>query len=314
VIGGVIHYPGTTMRAKQAFAAAELDSVRRSLMNEPRGHNDMYGGFITAPATDDGDLGILFMDTDGMMDMCGHGTIGLCTAVIEIGMLEATPPRTEIRIDTPVGRVTGFAHSENGKVSQAGFLNVPSFCLDTKREVQVDGFGGIQVGIAYGGNFFAILPAESVGLDLSMENMYEIRKMGLKVKDAVNAQHDIQHPDFEEVSGINIVTFYGPSQNPAATYKNVHIFTNGQIDRSPGGTGTSAVMAYMVAKGDISVSEPVVVEGFAGGLFGGRIVKTWQEKDLTRHTPEISGAAFITGINQLILNPADPMLDGIHPG
>ena len=313
VIGGVIHYPGKTMREKQTFAARELDSIRKSLMSEPLGHQDMYGGFITPPATDKGDLGILFMDNTGFMDMCGHGTIGLCTTVVELGLIEATPPRTEIQIDTPAGRVHGFAISQDGKVIRVGFQNVPSFCTNVCEQVAVDGIGNLEVGIAYGGNFFAILPAKAAGVDIEIRNMHAIREVGMKIKKAVNQQLDVKHPNLEEVSGVNIITFYGPSDNPQATYKNVHIFSGGQIDRSPGGTGTSAMLAYLTAKGDLNRHESATAEGLAGGLFGGKIVKTWQENGMTKHIPEISGAAFITGIHHFTLNTDDPMVEGIHP-
>lgn len=314
VVGGIIHFPGETMREKQRFASSELETIRKSLMGEPRGHIDMYGGFITAPATDTGDLGILFMDNYGLMDMCGHGTIGLCTAVVELGMIAATPPKTKIEIDTPVGRVTGFAFSEDGRVKRATFLGVPSFCTHIDADLTLNGVGKIKVGIAYGGNLFVVVPAESVKLDLGMHNSHLIREMGMKIKDAVNEQYDIRHPDLTEVAGVNIVTFFGPPVNPEATYKNVHVFSNGQIDRSPGGTGTSAMLAYMFKKGDNDGNQDVTVEGFAGGLFNGRIVDTWKDNGLTMHRPAISGSAFITGFNQFVLDSNDPMSEGFLVG
>ena len=311
VVGGIIHYPGKTMREKQNGAYTHFDAIRKSLMGEPRGHKDMYGGFITPPTTDTGDLGILFMDNYGFMDMCGHGTIGLCTTVVELGMVTPTPPKTKIEIDTPVGRVTGFAHSEDGRVKMAMFLGVPSFCTHVDAELELDGVGKIEVGIAYGGNLFVVVPAASLNIDLGMDNSHLIRKTGMQIKDAVNDQYDIRHPGLEDVSGVNIVTFVGPSSNPDATYKNVHVFSTGQIDRSPGGTGTSAMLAYMYKKGDNNGSEPVTAEGFAGGLFTGRIVDTWKENGLVMHRPEISGSAFLTGVNQFIINADDPMREGL---
>jgi proline racemase len=311
IVGGVIHVPGDTMRARQQHAARDLDWIRRSLMSEPRGHPDMYGGFIIPPATEDGDLGILYMDNEGFMDMCGHGTIGLCTVVSQLGLVNRTEPRTEIKIDTPVGRVNGFALWENGKVVRAGFWNVPSFCSHLSEKVRVDGFGTVEVGIAYGGNYFGILPAEKVGLDMHMDNMERIREVGLEVKRAINEQVDVRHPDLPEVGGVNIITFYGPPDHPEATYKNVHMFSNGQVDRSPGGTGTSAVLAYFHARGEFQADGEATVEGLAGGLFGGRFVKSWRENGLVKHTPEITGVAHIIGVNQYMLNSDDPMLEGI---
>lgn len=313
IIGGVVHFPGDTMRARQAYAAAELDSVRKSLMAEPRGHPDMFGGFITPPATPDGDLGILYMDNEGFMDMCGHGTIGLCTVVSQLGLVPQTPPHTEIRIDTPVGRVNGFSDWEDGRVVRAGFRNVPSFCSHLAQRVEVDGFGPVEVGIAYGGNYFGILPAEAVGLEMDLRNMEEIRAVGMRVKEAINAQVDVRHPDLPEVTGVNIITFYGPPTRPDATYRNVHLFSNGQVDRSPGGTGTSAMLAYFLARGEFEAGSTATVEGLAGGLFGGRIVDSWREDGLVKNTPEVTGVARFTGVNHYWLDPADPMMEGI-PG
>ena len=311
VIGGVIHYPGATMREKQQFVARELDVVRRSLMSEPRGHHDMFGGFITEPSTETGDLGIVFMDNGGYLNMCGHGTIGLCTTVVELGLVTATPPRTVIHIDTPAGRVEGYTLSENERVVRAGFENVPAFCQNPRQALEVDGFGTLEVGIAYGGNFFAILPAESVGLQLSIDNQTAIRALGMQIKRAANEQLDVRHPLMQDVGGIDIVTFYGPGVNSEASYRNVHVFANGQVDRSPGGTGTSAVLAYLIAKGDLAAEEEVTSEGLAGGLFKGKVVRSWEENGVVYHTPDISGVAHLTGISFFNLDSADPMMAGL---
>ncbi len=310
VIGGVIHYPGTTMREKQQYVARELDSVRRSLMGEPRGHHDMFGGFITAPATDTGDLGIIFMDNAGYLNMCGHGTIGLCTVLVEHGLVPATPPRTDIRIDTPAGRVEGYAISENGRVVRAGFLNVPAFCLIPRTNIELDGFGAVEVGVSYGGNFFAILPAASVGLRLELDNQLAIRTLGMQVKRAANDQLRVQHPLNPDIGGVDIVTFYGPAADNVASYRNVHVFGNGQVDRSPGGTGTSAMLAYFIARGEMARDTEVVSEGLAGGHFRGKIEQCWDDGGVTMYTPDISGVAHATGLHYFTLDTADPMLEG----
>lgn len=311
VIGGIIHYPGATMREKQQYVARELDGVRRSLMGEPRGHHDMFGGFITPPATDTGDLGIIFMDNAGYLNMCGHGTIGLCTVVVEFGLVTATPPRTAIQIDTPAGRVEGYAISENGRVVRAGFRNVPAFCLMPNACVELNGYGTVDVGIAYGGNFFAILPAEALGLRLELDNQLAIRELGMQIKRAANEQLRVKHPQLSGVGGVDIVTFYGPAADPAASYRNVHVFGNGQVDRSPGGTGTSAMLAYLIARGEIAPEAEVTAEGLAGGLFQGKMVRHWQDDGLAYSTPDISGVAHATGLHYFTLDTADPMLEGL---
>lgn len=307
VVGGFIHYPGSSMREKQTFLSTEHDEVRKALMGEPRGHYDMFGGFVTPPVTPDGDLGVVWMDNQGYLSMCGHGTIGLCTTVVEVGMVQASSARTTIRIDTVAGRVTGFALTDNGQVIGAGFQNVPSFCLSVGERIDVDGFGSLDVGIAYGGNFFAIVAADAVGVKIDLANMKDLRQAGREIKAAVNQQLAIQHPLVDEISGVDIVTFYGPPENAEATYKNVHVFANGQVDRSPGGTGTSAHLAYLIAKGEIGRDESVTVEGLAGGLFEGRVVRTWEEDGITWHVPEIAGQAYVTGIHHFLLDTRDPL-------
>ena len=274
VIGGIIHYPGQTMKERQAFVAREYDTIRKCLMAEPRGHHDMFGGYITPPATPDGDVGIIFMDNKSYLDMCGHGTIGLCTTLVELGLIAPTPPRTEIKIDSPAGRVLGYALSDGGRIIRAGFQNVPSFCLAPRQRVEVDGYGAIEVGIAYGGNFFAIVPSEAVGLEIGFENTARIQAAAAKVKQAVNAQVEVKHPKLAREKGIDIVTFYGRADHPKAMYKNVHVFADGQLDRSPGGTGTSAMLAYFIKRGEVDVAQCIVAQGLAGGLFEGKVVKS----------------------------------------
>ena len=240
--------------------------------------------------------------------MCGHGTIGLCTTLVELGFIKPNDPCTNIKIDTIAGRVNGYALSEHGQVTLAGFQNIPSFCVGIQEQVTIDDIGLIEVGIAYGGNFFAIVPAEAFGIKISLDNMSRIREVGRLIKRTVNEQLKVRHPLREDISGVDIVTFYGPPTHPQATYKNVHVFGDGQVDRSPGGTGTSALLAYLIAKGEIGSQESVVAEGIAGGLFQGRVVESWKENGVVYHTPDISGRAYLTGIHHFILDPQDPVL------
>lgn len=311
VIGGIINYPGGTMKEKQAYIAREYDSIRKALMSEPRGHRDMFGGFITPPVSSDGDVGVVFMDNQGYLNMCGHATIGLLTTLGELGMVEITHPRTEVKIDTPAGRVTGYFLNENGRTFRAGFQNVPAFCARIGEQMVVDGIGKVEVGIAYGGNFFAILPADSVGIELNMQNMAEIRKLGMKVKTAINEHLALRHPPISGVSAVDIVTFYGPPDKEQAKYKDVHVFANGQVDRSPGGTGTSSLLAYLAARGEIVPNDSIMIEGLAGGLFEGKIIKAWEENGVKYYIPEVSGLAYLTGINHFYLNSEDPFMKGI---
>lgn len=311
IIGGIIHYPGKTMQEKKDYIIRNHDLIRKSLMAEPRGHNDMFGGFITPPVSEGADLGIVFIHNTGYLDMCGHGTIGLCVTVADLGMLETNGRRMEINIDTLAGRVAGYVLSETGRPRRAGFQNVPSFCIDVERKVEVNGIGSIDVGIAYGGNFFAIVPAEAVDLEICPDNQVQIRKLGLRIRDAVNEQSAIEHPSLPEVQGVKLVTFYGPADNAEATYKNVHVFANGQIDRSPGGTGTSAMLAYLHAKGNIDDNATVISEGLAGGLFTGQIIETWTDGGVNFHTTDISGVAYLTGINHFYLDLTDPLIEGV---
>lgn len=312
VIGGVFHVPGATMQEKRDFLEQHHDDLRRSLLSEPRGHRDMFGAFLTPPATEDGHLGVVFMHNNGYLDMCGHGTIGLLTTVVELGLVEPQGQDGEIRIDTPAGRVTGRVTLEGGAVVQASFCNVPSFCLALDEQVEIQDLGKIEVSLAYGGNVFAVVPATAVGMQLKFRKEAQIRDLGMQIKQAANEQLDVRLPGQPEIHGIDIVTFYESAGDGDAAYRQVHVFGPGQIDRSPGGTGTSAMLAYFWARGEVEDSEPINFQGIAGGLFTGRIVKTWQEHGVTYHTPEVAGRAYVTGVHQFWIDPSDPMSQGWH--
>ena len=183
IIGGVPHVPGGSMREKREWLARNRDDLRKLLMHEPRGHQDMFGSIITAPASPDADVGVIFMDNDGYLDMCVHGSIGTVTVLLELGMLSSG----ELVLDTPAGRISAHAELGEDGVDQVTIRNVPSFFYSSE-SLQVSGLGEIGVDISYGGNFFALVEATELGLDLSSENLAELVKLGMAIKKAVNEQ------------------------------------------------------------------------------------------------------------------------------
>jgi len=310
VIGGIPNIPGKTMPEKKAYLENNMDYIRTAIMHEPRGHNDMFGSIITQPISDEADLGIIFMDGGGYLNMCGHGTIGATTVAVETGMVPMVEPVTELTLEAPAGLIRARAHIENKKVKEVSFVNVPSFLYKQDVKIQVPELGEIVLDISFGGSFFAILDAKQLGLKITPENASKLKEIGLKIRDIVNKEVEIKHPTLKHIKTVDLVEIYDEPTNPSATLKNVVIFGQGQVDRSPCGTGTSAKMATLFAKGKLKEGEPFVYESILGTLFKGRIVGTTKVGEFDAVIPEITGSAYITGFNNFVIDDDDPVKYG----
>lgn len=310
VIGGIPNIPGKTMPEKKAYLENNMDYIRTAIMHEPRGHNDMFGSIITQPISDEADLGIIFMDGGGYLNMCGHGTIGATTVAVETGMVPMVEPVTELTLEAPAGLIRARAHIENKKVKEVSFVNVPSFLYKQDVKIQVPELGEIVLDISFGGSFFAILDAKQLGLKITPENASKLKEIGLKIRDIVNKEVEIKHPTLKHIKTVDLVEIYDEPINPSATLKNVVIFGQGQVDRSPCGTGTSAKMATLFAKGKLKEGEPFVYESILGTLFKGRIVGTTKVGEFDAVIPEITGSAYITGFNNFVIDDDDPVKYG----
>jgi proline racemase len=313
IIGGLPLLPGDTMLEKRRYMQQHFDHIRRALMWEPRGHRDMYGAVLTQPVTLEADLGVLFMHNEGYSTMCGHGIIALVTTLLETGALAAKGPHTPINLDTPAGLVRATAHLDSrGQVERVLFLNVPSFLYARDVELDVPAFGRLRVDVAFGGAFYAFIPAAQLGLSVAPEQASQLAAAGDTITKAVNAVLPVQHPLEEDLGFLYGTIFTGPPENPAHHSRNVCIFANAEVDRSPTGTGVSARLALHHAKGEIEDGQHIVIESILGAAstFSGRVAGHAQVGPYRAVVPEVSGRAFITGRHEFVLDPSDELGQG----
>lgn len=310
ITGGFPDLPGQTILEKRRYAKEKLDHLRTALMWEPRGHADMYGCLVTPPVTPGADLGILFMHNEGFSTMCGHGIIGITTVALETGMLPATAPETTLKIDTPAGLVTAHATVVNGRVQRVRFYNVPSFVLALDETVDVPGLGQVRYDLAFGGGFYAYVPAAEVGLTCTPADYRSLIEKGRAIKRAVMASRPIPHPFEADLSFLYGTIFVGPPLTEGGHSRNVCIFAEGEVDRSPTGTGVSGRLALHYARGEIGLDQPIVVESILGSRFTGRVVKTTTFGPYPAIIPEVAGTAHITGRHEFLIDPDDPLKNG----
>jgi proline racemase len=310
VTGGYPEPVGDTMLERRRYARDHLDHLRTALMWEPRGHADMYGCVVTPPVSPEADIGVLFLHNEGYSTMCGHGIIGIATVALETGLLPITEPETTVRIDTPAGLVTAVAHVAGGRVRRVRFRNVPSFVVALDAEVEVPGLGRIVYDLAFGGAFYAFVPASSMGLTCTPEDFDRIIELGMAVKRAVMAARSVPHPFEEDLSFLYGTIFVGPPLGEGAHSRNVCVFAEGEVDRCPTGTGVSARLALHHARGEIGVGQAMVVESILGTRFTGRILEVSTFGPHEAVVPELEGAAYITGRHDFLLDPNDPLRHG----
>ena len=312
VTSGFPALPGDTMLAKRRRARDHHDELRRFLMLEPRGHADMYGCLLTPPVTPDGDVGVLFMHNAGFSTMCGHGIIGLVKVGVETGMLvpEDAGDRT-VRIDTPAGRVVATAHMEGARVTHVSFLNVPSFVLEDDMELEVPRVGRVRFDIAFGGAFYAYVDASQIGLALVPARYGAIIDAGRRIKRTISSAVNIMHPDGDDdLDFLYGTVFTGPAQSGGHS-RNVCVFADGEVDRSPTGTGVSGRAAIHFGSGDIGIGEEIRIESLIGTHFDVAVEQTGKVGGLDAVVPRVTGAAYITGRSEFVLEPGDPLADGV---
>ena len=310
VTGGFPELRGDTILARRRDARERFDYLRTALMWEPRGHADMYGCLVVPPVSPGADLGVLFLHNEGYSTMCGHGIIGLATVALEIGLLPAAAPETTMGIDTPAGLVTARATVEDGRVWRVRFANVPSFVLALDETVEVPGAGRVRYDLAFGGAFYAFVRAEDLGLTLAPADFRAIIEAGMRVKRAVMAARPVPHPFEEDLSFLYGTIIVGPPARPGSHSRNVCVFAEGEVDRSPTGTGVSARLAIHHARGEIRTGEPITVESILGTTFTGRVAGETTFGPHAAVVPEVEGSAFITGRHEFLIDPDDPLRDG----
>lgn len=304
--------PGDTILAKRQYARQHHDALRRALMWEPRGHADMYGCILTPPTTPDGDVGVLFMHNEGFSTMCGHGIIALVTVGVEAGLFPADGPQRIVRVDTPAGRVTATAHLSGGRVERVSFLNVPSFLLERDLTVDVPGLGRVTCDIAFGGAFYAYVDADALGLPLDAAHYRRLIEDGMRIKQAVMQQYAIVHPDGDaDLNFLYGTIFVSRAGQPALHSRNVCIFAEGEVDRSPTGTGVSGRVAIHHARGEMASGDVITVESIVGSRFTGAVSEVTSVGSLAAVIPEVSGVAHISGKHEFLIDPDDPFREGL---
>lgn len=309
VVGGVAPIPGATMAERRTHFLEHMDDVRLLLMREPRGHSAMSGAILQPTTRDDADVGVLYIEVSGCLPMCGHGTIGVATVLVEMGMVPVTEPVTTVRLDTPAGLVVVDVAVEDGRARHVTLTNVPSFVTGLDQTVKVAGLGEVTYDMAYGGNFYAILPLERIGLPFERSAGQEILGAGLAIMEAVNEQARPSHPERPEIAVCHHVQFTAPGKDGAHS-RNAMAIWPGWFDRSPCGTGTSARMAQLHARGELALGEDFVNESFIGTRFVGRLTEQTSVAGLPAVVPTIQGRAWVTGTAQYMLDPSDPFPAG----
>ena len=313
VLSGFPELEGDTMMERKNFLVNHCDNYRTALMLEPRGHHDMFGAIVTEPISPEADLGVIFMDTGGYLNMCGHGTIGTATVAVETGLVPVTEPYTEVVLEAPAGIIRTKVKVENGKAVEVTLTNVPAFLYKDNLTVEVDGVT-IPYCISFGGSFFALVDASKLGYNIGPSAVPALQKLGMKMLEKINKEVQVQHPTLD-ITTVDLVEFYGPTPNPEnADMRNVVIFGEAQADRSPCGTGTSAKLATLYAWDEIKVGEEFRYESFTGSVFRGVIKEETTIADYKAVIPQITGSAYITGLGTYVIDPTDPLKYGFSIG
>ncbi len=316
VAGGVGPIPGRTMMEKTLYVRDHLDALRRQILLEPRGHSAMCGAIVTEPTVDGADAGILFLEPLGPVYMCGHGTIALATWLVESGRVAPSGGEAEVTLDTAAGLVRARARlgrpggPEARRVVEVAFENVPAFSARRGLVVEAEGLPPVTVDLAYGGHFYAIVEAAQLGLPLVPEAAPRLIEAGERIRLAMERTAPLEHPGRPGHPELLYVQWTGPAASPAAHRRNVVVVAPRAVDRSPCGTGTSARMADLYAKGELRLGEPFVHESIVGTHFRGRLLRTVRLGAVEAVVPEVAGRAHLVAINTLVVDPDDPLRDG----
>ncbi|MDQ6709994.1 MAG: proline racemase family protein [Candidatus Dormibacteraeota bacterium] len=302
VTSGVEPIPGRTILDKRRYAFEHLDQVRELLVFEPRGHADMYGCFVTEPEDAGAQLGVVFFHNAGYSTACGHGTIALVTWAVESSKIAPVEPETTVIVDVPSGRLKTVAAVEKGRVRSVRFQNVPSFVFADKLQIRV-GTKGFDVAVAYGGAFYAIVDSQTFEIPVEPAYLPRFIELGREIKARVEAAREIVHPFSPELRDIYGVIFTQGNRN-------VTVFADGEVDRSPCGSGTSARLALLDARGELAQGSALMHESIVGTRFSGRVVGHEYVGDFPAVITEVEGSAHFIGSHQFVLMADDPIGTG----
>jgi trans-L-3-hydroxyproline dehydratase len=310
IIAGLPDLEGKTILERRYYIKEQFDYFRTALMWEPRGHADMYGAILTPPVSKEADFGVLFLHNEGYSTMCGHGIIAVTKVVLETGMLKKTEPETTLHIDTPAGLVRASARISNGRVETVCFDNVPSFAVAMDHTITIPGIGTLRYDIAFGGAFYAFVSAEELGLSLGTGSYATLIDTGMRIKRALMESYPVKHPFEPDLNFLYGTIFTGKPESPDVHSRNVCIFAEGEVDRSPTGTGVSARLALHYARGEIGLTQPIVIESIIGSRFTGSVIEETRFGEYDAIIPRIEGKAFITGEHRFVIDPDDDLSHG----
>jgi len=311
VHSGVPYPAGGDILSKRRYLEENFDWLRQSLMREPRGHKDMFGVFVTPPSGPDTDAGMIWMDGEHFMHMCGHGTIGLSMALVANGLVTVGPSPTKIRYETTAGPVTAEVVHGDGAVESCKFENVPAFVAEKDVPLELPGVGTFKADIVFGGNFFGIVDWTSAKTRIGPETGRYFSELGVIAKEQLRKKVPVRHPTQGHIAEIDLVTFWHEGSRPDIFYRNVHVFSDGKMDRSPGGTGTSAMLAMFEARGLIKIGQTIKSEGLLGsGTFEGCLIREVKLGAQRAVVPTVKGKANIYGYAKWLLDPIDPVGKG----
>jgi len=308
---GIPELLGDTILAKQKYMMENYDNLRKQLILEPRGHADMYGCILTPAVTQEADFGIIFIHNEGYSSMCGHGIIAITKVSIEAGLVEMVEPLTIVKIDSPAGLITAKGYLHNNKVENVSFQNVPSYVVALDSEIEINGIGEIKFDIAFGGAYYAYVQVADVGLTCFPKDFDKLIKVGREIKNAVSNSVSIKHPFDDDLSFLYGTIFIGEPEDKNSHSRNVCIFADGEVDRSPTGTGVSGRLAIHYARKEISIGESITIESIISTKFNGKVVKETKFGQYNAIIPEVAGEAFITGKHEFYVDPKDSISTGI---
>jgi trans-L-3-hydroxyproline dehydratase len=299
-----------TILDRRSWMIRNADQIRKVLLWEPRGHREMYGCIVVPPERSDSDFGVLFLHNDGYSTMCGHGIIAVTTALLETGALEIRNPEELIRIDTPAGLIVAQSHVDAGRVHHISFENVSSFVSECDLTIDVPGYGALRMDVAFGGAFYAYVDAHQVGCECLPDEYEKLVSAGRAIKKAVAESVTLAHPHDERLNHLYGTIFVAASKAPGTHSRNVCIFADGQVDRSPTGTGVSGRLAIHHARGEVGVGDSLLIESILGTTFRATVTETGTVGPFDAITPRVEGEAYVTGKHSFFLDPRDPLPNG----
>jgi trans-L-3-hydroxyproline dehydratase len=310
VTQGLPKVVGATIVERSVWLQKNADHYRRALMLEPRGHKDLYGGFLTEPVSEEADFGIIFLNNMGYSPHCGHGVIALATAAVELGWIERKSPETRVGIDAPCGFIEAFVEWDGNRVGAVRFVNVASFIFERDVTVTTPTFGKVTGDIAYGGATYFYVDGRPHNIAIREKDLSTITQFGYEIKTAINARGSFIHPEIPEFNDVYGVMVYGDPRHEGSTQANCCVYADRAIDRSPTGSGTAGRVAQLYLRGELSAADALVNESIIGTVFKGRVLSETKVGPLDAVIPEVSGKAHICGFASWIIDETDPLTYG----